>query len=116
MLGPADAGQYSAASRPVLFVITAVGLFFFSFVASYSGLQGREAVALLRTSVRSTIAGSTVVAVLLVALAVPLVDLLYGPRFDDAALLLAILALRIPFSPHPPPSTACCSRAVTSSR
>ena len=98
VLGPADAGQYSAASRPILFVITGIGLFFFSFVAAYSGLQGREASTLLRTSVRTTAAGSAVVAVLLAALAVPLVDLLYGDQYGDAALVLAILALRIPFS------------------
>ncbi len=98
VLGPADAGQYSAASRPILFVITGIGLFFFSFVTSYSALQGREAAALLRTSVRSTAIGSTGVAVLLALLAVPLVDLLYGPRYGDAAGVLAILALRIPLT------------------
>jgi O-antigen/teichoic acid export membrane protein len=98
ILGPADAGQYSAASRPILFVITGIGLFFFSFVASYSALQGREAAALLRTSVRSTAVASTGVAVVLALLSAPLVDLLYGDRYGDAAVVLAILALRIPLS------------------
>lgn len=96
LVGPGDAGQYSAAARPVLFVITAIGLFYFSFVASYSTLHGREAATLLRTSVRTSALASTGAALLLAALCVPLVDLLYGARYEEAAAVLAVMACRIP--------------------
>ena len=98
VLGPADAGQYSAGSRPVLFALTAVGLFFYSFVVSYSATQRRERQALARTSVRTAATISIGIAVLLTLTSVPLVSLLFGEQYDEAALVLAILAWKVPAS------------------
>jgi O-antigen/teichoic acid export membrane protein len=51
----------------------------------------------LRRSLRATLAGSVLVAAALAVLCVPIVHLLYGHRYGDAAALLAVLALRLPF-------------------
>ena len=98
VLGPSDAGQYSAGSRPVLFAITAVGIFFYAFVVSYTTTPGEERLSFVRTSVRSTTAASVTIALLLTALSVPLVSLLFGDAYHEAALVLAILAWKVPAS------------------
>ena len=98
VLGAADAGQFSAGSRPALFLLTAVGLYFYSFVVTYSPLRGDERLPFVRRSVRTALAVSVPIAALLSLFAGPLVDLLFGTAYDDAALVLAIFAWKIPAS------------------
>jgi O-antigen/teichoic acid export membrane protein len=98
LLGPAAAGTYSAGSRPVLFALTAVGIFFYSFVVSYSSASAPERVGLLRSSTRASLGVALLAALGLTVLAVPLVSLLFGDAYSDAALVLAILAWKVPAS------------------
>ena len=96
VLGHADAGQYSAGSRPVLFLLTASGLFFYSFMVSYAGLPAGERQHLVRRSVGTALAVSVPLAAAITLAAGPLVGLLFGSQYDEAALVLAILVWKIP--------------------
>lgn len=96
VLGPHDAGQYSAGSRPMLFLLTVAGLYFYSFMVSYAAVDGGGRPQLVRRSVRGGLAVSVPVALLLTLAAAPLIDLLFGARFDEAAVVLSILVWKVP--------------------
>lgn len=96
VLGHADAGQYSAGSRPVLFLLTAAGLYFYSFMVSYAAVGPGERLQLVRRSVRAGLAVSIPVAVVVTLTAGPLIGLLFGSRYDEAAVVLAVLVWKIP--------------------
>jgi O-antigen/teichoic acid export membrane protein len=96
-IGPGAAGYYGAAVKPVLFAGTAVGMFSLSLLASYSAASGDVALQLYRRAARSAAAVALVAAVCLSIGAGLLVDVVYGDEFEPAAIVLAILALRIPF-------------------
>jgi O-antigen/teichoic acid export membrane protein len=97
-LGAAEAGEYSAGLRPVLFLITAVGLYFYSFVVSYTGLDAGQRTAFVRLSVRTALVVSIPIAVVLTVTAEPIVRLLFGSDYEEGAIVLAILAWRLPAS------------------
>src|SRR5262249_493348 len=56
VLGPRDAGFYAAGGKPYMFVWTLIGLFYVTFVASYSSASGERALALFRRSTRWSVA------------------------------------------------------------
>jgi O-antigen/teichoic acid export membrane protein len=98
VLGKGHAGIYGAASKPVMFVATAVGLFYISFISSYNATSGPGALALFRRSTRSSLALTILCAGGLSIAAGAFVPLLFGGRYSSAGPLLAILAWRLPFS------------------
>lgn len=98
VIGPTEAGYYGAALKPVQFAGTAVGLFSFSFLASFTTLSGEQARRLLHRSLRAAIVASCAFAVALAAGASLVIDLAFGDAFGPAAVVLAILALRIPLA------------------
>jgi PST family polysaccharide transporter len=97
-LGPPSAGYYGAASRPVLFFVTAIGLFYVSFLASYSAARPEAAAPLFRRTARVSLAAAVPIAIALTAGAELIVPLLFGDEYKHAAPVLAILAWKIPFS------------------
>ena len=96
VLGPASAGFYSAGSRPFLFFSTAVGLFYLTFISSYSSTSGPRAVALFRRSARTALAVTLAAAVALTVGAGAVVPVVFGDRYSHAAPVLAILAWQLP--------------------
>ena len=95
--GPGSAGYYGAAAKPVLFAATACGLFSLSLLASYSAAEKRRPPTSTggRYGVPALVAGAGAAALALGAGV--FVDVVYGDEFAPAALVLSILALRIPF-------------------
>ena len=98
VLGPPSAGFYGAASRPVLFFVTAIGLFYVSFLASYSAARPEAAAPLFRRSARVSLAVGIPVAIALAVGAELIVPVMFGNNYKHAAPVLAILAWKIPFS------------------
>ena len=97
-LGPRFAGYYSVGSKPVQFVATAVGLFYISFIASYSAAEPGEAARLFRRSTRMTLA-ATVPVTLVASLAAPFaIPLVFGRAYQHSVGILALLAWKIPLS------------------
>lgn len=96
-IGPGAAGYYGAATKPVLFAGTAAGMFALSLLATYSRASPEQALHLYRRAVRSAGAVAVVAALCLSLGAGLFVDVVFGDEFRPAALVLAILALRIPF-------------------
>lgn len=97
VLGRAQVGLYSAAYRPVLFIGYSLSLLLMSFLASYAGSKSPTVQrALLARTVRLTTALATAAAVVLAVAAEPIVALLFGSAYADAALPAAILSLTIP--------------------
>jgi O-antigen/teichoic acid export membrane protein len=96
MLGREEVGFYGAAAKPVLFLSGALGLFYISFLTSYSTAGSRHAGPLFRRTVTSATAATTIVAAIVAAAAPLIVVLFYGHAYDDAALPLAVLVFSIP--------------------
>jgi O-antigen/teichoic acid export membrane protein len=96
VLGPPFAGYYSAGSKPVQFVGMAVGLFYVSFVSSYSA-AGPLARAVFRRSARAALAVAVPIAAAASVGAATVVPIVFGDDYSRAAPVLAILAWRIPF-------------------
>lgn len=98
VLGPKDAGFYSAGQKPVQFLGTAVTMFYVSFISSYSAASGPLAERVFRRSVRTSLAVTIPIAVLGSLSAAFVVPLAFGDRFAAAAPVLAVLAWKTPFS------------------
>lgn len=91
-------GLYSAAYKPVLFVISAMALFFVSFLAHYSAAAGEDARQLFRRTVTLAVMVTVPVALLLALESPLLVGLAYGEAFAGAAAVLAVLAWSVPIA------------------
>jgi len=98
VLGPRDAGFFSAAQKPVLFFGTVIGLFYVSFVSSYSAAASEFASLVLRRAVRTSLVVTLPVAFTVAAVAEFVIPIAFGHRYENAAPVLAILAWKIPFS------------------
>ena len=98
LIDPSHAGYYATGTKPALFVIQAIGLFYVSFLASYSAAHPEAAADLFRRSVRLGLAVSVPIAVALTLGAEFVVPFVVGHRYEIAAPVLAILAWKIPFS------------------
>jgi O-antigen/teichoic acid export membrane protein len=97
ILGPHKVGIYSAASKPVLFVTSALGIFSVSFLSSFSAAKGPETARwLLRKTLRTSFAVCLPLAIAFSAGSIIIVPLVFGDRYSSAAGVLAILAWRIP--------------------
>jgi O-antigen/teichoic acid export membrane protein len=96
-LGPHSVGIYSAASKPVLFMTSALGLFSVSFLSSFSAARGAEAAHwLLGKTLRTSFAVCLPLGIAFSAGSILIVPLVFGDQYDRAAGVLAILAWRIP--------------------
>ena len=96
ILKRSDVGFYGAAYKPVLFFIGAAGLFFISFLASYSGASAEDASALLRRTIRISALITIPIALVLSATSSVVVTIVYGDAYAPAATSLAILSWMIP--------------------
>lgn len=96
LLGRADVGFYGAAVKPVLFLAGALGLFYVSFLTSYSTAGSGHAGPLFRRTVTAATAATTVVAAIVAAAAPLIVVVFYGHAYDAAALPLALLVFSVP--------------------
>lgn len=96
LLGREDVGFYGAAIKPVLFLSGALGLFYISFLTSYSTASAGHAGLLFRRTVAASSAVAGLVAVGVAALSPIIVTLFYGHAYDAAALPLAVLAFSVP--------------------
>ncbi len=97
-LGPRFAGYYSVGSKPVQFIATAIGLFYISFIASYSAAPPNEAATLFRRSTRMALA-TTVPVTLVASFAAPLaIPFVFGNAYQHSVGILALLAWKIPLS------------------
>jgi O-antigen/teichoic acid export membrane protein len=96
LLGRHSVGLYTAAYKPVLFAITALAIFYVSFLASYSAAEGQSAAQLFRRTVAIAL-GCTVPVALLIAIgSSAFCRLAYGSAYAGAALPLAILIWCVP--------------------
>ncbi|MGI8593478.1 MAG: flippase [Solirubrobacteraceae bacterium] len=95
-LGRGDVGFLGAAYKPVLFFVGAMGLFYVSFLSSFSALDAEHQRSLFRKTTLAA-AGITIpLALAMSAGAGVIVGLVYGDAYAPAALVLAILAWTIP--------------------
>lgn len=95
-LGRADVGYLGAAYKPVLFFAGAMGLFYVSFLSSFSALDPEHQRSLFRRTVGAA-AGTTIPLALGMCLgASVLVSTVYGDQYGPAAPALAILVWVIP--------------------
>lgn len=95
-LGRESVGLYSAAYKPVLFALSALSLFFVSFLAHYSAAAGEDARQLFRRTVAVAV-GVTVPAAAVAALASgQFVRIAYGDAFTGAAAAMAVLVWTLP--------------------
>lgn len=95
-LGPRKLGLYGAGSKPVLFVTSALGLYAVAFLSSFSAQSPAAAEALFRRAVRAAVALCLPLAVLISATAVAIVPFVFGHAYTGAAIVLTILAWKIP--------------------
>jgi O-antigen/teichoic acid export membrane protein len=96
LLGREELGFYGAAAKPVLFLSGALGLFYVSFLTSYSTATSAHAGPLFR---RTVVVGTAVTGFVAVAVAVTapiIVAVFFGHAYDAAALPLALLAFFVP--------------------
>ncbi len=98
LIDPAHSGYYATGSKPAMFVIQAIGLFYVSFLASYSAAHPEAGADLFRRTVRLGLGVSIPIALALTVGAEFVVPLIVGERYALAAPVLAILAWKIPFS------------------
>jgi O-antigen/teichoic acid export membrane protein len=96
LLHRTDVGFYGAAYKPVLFSTAALGLFYMSFLASYSAAAAPQAFRLFRRAVALTGAATIPIALVLSAGAGLVVKLFYGTAYSPAATALAILIWTVP--------------------
>ena len=96
VLGRADVGYLGAAYKPVLFFSGAMGLFYVSFLSSFSALDQEHQRSLFRRTVAAA-AGATVPLALGMCIgATVLVSTVYGSQYGPAAPALAVLVWVIP--------------------
>lgn len=95
LLGRTQVGFYGAASKPVLLLAGAVGLFFVSFLSTYSAASADRG-QLFRRTFRVASAASLLAAVIVAVSAPALVGAVFGGAYDAAAAPLAILVFSIP--------------------
>jgi len=93
-----EAGLYTTGAKPMYFVATLMGLFYVSFVASYSAATPPEAAVLLRRSALTSGAASIAAALAVTFIGTALLPVVFGHSYADAAAVMAILAWRLPFS------------------
>ena len=98
VLGPGDAGLYSAGSKPIFFLGTIVTLFHVSFLSSYSAATRSHAPRVFRRSVRTSLLVAVPLAIVASLSAALLVPAVFGHRYAAAAPVLAILAWKFPLS------------------
>jgi O-antigen/teichoic acid export membrane protein len=98
LIDPAHSGYYATGSKPALFAIQATGLFYVSFLASYSAAHPEAANDVFRRSIRLGLGVSLPIAVALTIGAEFVVPFVVGNRYEFAAPVLAILAWKIPLS------------------
>jgi O-antigen/teichoic acid export membrane protein len=96
LLGRRDVGVYGAAYKPVLFLSGAVGLFYVSFLSTYSAVGSDRAHDLFRRTVATTFAAGAAVAVALAASSGLVVSAFFGSAYDGSAVPLAILVWTVP--------------------
>ena len=89
-------GLYSAAYKPVLFAVSALSLFYLSFLAHYSAAIGEDARQLFRRTVTLGIGATVPVALLLTFESSTFVELAYGEAFAETATALAVLIWTVP--------------------
>jgi O-antigen/teichoic acid export membrane protein len=94
--GPHSVGIYTAASKPVLFITSAIGLFSISFLSSLSGLRGPAARRLLQKALRASLLLSIPIAAVLSAASILIVPFLFGHAYERSSTILAVLAWRTP--------------------
>jgi O-antigen/teichoic acid export membrane protein len=95
-LGPRQLGLYGAGSKPVLFVTSALGLFSVAFLSAFSAQRAAAADALFRRAVRVSVGVSVPLAAAMSATAVAAIPVLFGRSYESAALVLTLLAWKIP--------------------
>jgi O-antigen/teichoic acid export membrane protein len=96
VLGRTEVGLYGAAYKPVLFVVTALGLFYVSFLSAYSASEPGRGTQLFRRSMLMS-AGATVPLALVLSLGAGVaVSLVYGEPYAPAAGPLSILIWTVP--------------------
>jgi O-antigen/teichoic acid export membrane protein len=97
-LGPRFAGYYSVGSKPVQFIATAIGLFYISFIASYSAAAPDEAATLFRRATRMTLV-TTLPVTLVASFAAPFaIPFVFGDAYRHSVGILVLLAWKIPLS------------------
>jgi O-antigen/teichoic acid export membrane protein len=106
VLGPGKAGLYSAGSKPVFFLGTAVTLFYVSFLSSYSSASADHAPSVFRRSIRTSLLVAVPLALAATIGATFVVPALFGHRYAGAAPVLAILAWKFPLSALTAPYSA----------
>jgi O-antigen/teichoic acid export membrane protein len=106
VLGPGKAGLYSAGSKPVFFLGTAVTLFYVSFLSSYSSATASHATTVFRRSIRTSLLVAVPLALAATIGAAFVVPALFGHRYAGAAPVLAILAWKFPLSALTAPYSA----------
>lgn len=89
-------GLYSAAYKPVLFTVSALALFFVSFLAHYSAAQGEDARQLFRRTVSLGVGLTIPVALVVTFESGLVVKLAFGAAFGGAATALAVLIWTVP--------------------
>ena len=95
-LGRADVGYLGAAYKPVLFFAGAMGLFYVSFLSSFSALDPEHQRSLFRRTAFAAIAVTLPLAIAMCAFAGVIVPTVYGDQYDPAIGALAILVFVIP--------------------
>jgi PST family polysaccharide transporter len=95
-LGRADVGFLGAAYKPVLFFSGAMGLFYVSFLSSFSALDPEHQRSLFRRTALAAGAATVPLALAMCVTAGFLVSAIYGDQYDNAAPVLAILVWVIP--------------------
>jgi len=96
MLGREDVGFYGAATKPVLFIAGALGLFYVSFLTSYSTASSTHAGPLFRRTVLASGGVTGLLAIAGAALSPLIITLFYGHAYDDAVVPLAVLVFAVP--------------------
>jgi O-antigen/teichoic acid export membrane protein len=91
-----DVGLYGAAYKPVMFGATVIGLLSVTFLASYASSQGADRAALIRRTVLAGVAMGSLAALVLSAVAGPLMSDVFGKGYAGATTALVILAWTIP--------------------
>lgn len=89
-------GLYSAAYKPVLFAVSALALFYVSFLAHYSAAAGEDARQLFRRTVALGFGVTVPVALLFTFESSTFVELAYGEAFGGAAAALSVLIWTVP--------------------
>lgn len=98
LLDRESVGLYSAAYKPVLFMISGMALYFVSFLAHYSAAADDDAKQLFRRTVTLAVMVTVPAALLLTTESEFVVRTAYGHAFAGAATVLAVLAWSVPLA------------------